>query len=60
MPPIEAALPVAAQGFADGRIDVEAALMAASDRSNSRCGGFLYSAFAETFLAFRGKDFATR
>jgi hypothetical protein len=23
MPPIEAALPVAAQGFADGRIDVE-------------------------------------
>jgi hypothetical protein len=24
MPPIEAALPVAAQGFADGRIDVEA------------------------------------
>jgi hypothetical protein len=34
--------------------------MAASDRSNSRCGGFLYSAFAETFHAFRGKDFATR
>ena len=26
----------------------------------SRCGGFLYSAFAETFRAFRGKDFTTR
>jgi hypothetical protein len=37
MPLIEVALPVAAQGFADGRIDVEAALMAASDRSNSLC-----------------------
>src|SRR6516225_1352033 len=36
------------------------ALMAASDRSNSRCGGFLYSAFAATFRAFRGIDFATR
>jgi len=36
------------------------ALMAASHRSNSRCGGFLYSAFAETFRAFRGIDFATR
>ena len=36
------------------------ALMAASDRSNSRCGGFLYSAFAEAFCAFRGIDFATR
>jgi hypothetical protein len=34
--------------------------MAASDRSNSRCGGFLYSAFAETLRAFRGIDFATR
>jgi hypothetical protein len=34
--------------------------MAAPDRSNSRCGGFLYSAFAETFRAFRGIDFATR
>jgi hypothetical protein len=36
------------------------ALMAASHRSNSRCGGFLYSAFAETFRAFRGIDFASR
>jgi hypothetical protein len=27
---------------------------------DSRCGGFLYSAFAETFRAFRGKDFTTR
>jgi hypothetical protein len=36
------------------------ALMAASDRSNSGCGGFLHSAFAETFRAFRGIDFATR
>ena len=36
------------------------ALMAASDRSNSACGEFLYSAFAETFRAFRGIDFATR
>jgi hypothetical protein len=36
------------------------ALMAASDQSNSRCDGFLYSAFAETFRAFRGVDFATR
>ena len=26
---------------------------------NLRCGGFLYSAFAETFRAFRGIDFAT-
>jgi hypothetical protein len=32
----------------------------ASDRSNSRRGGFLYSAFAETFRAFRGINFATR
>jgi hypothetical protein len=24
------------------------------------CGGFLYSAFAETFRAFRGIDFTTR
>ena len=36
------------------------ALMTASDRSNSRCRGFLYSAFAETFRAFRGIDLATR
>jgi hypothetical protein len=36
------------------------ALMAASDRSNSRCGGFLYSAFAEAFRAFRGINFVTR
>jgi hypothetical protein len=36
------------------------ALMAASDRSNSRCGGFLYSTFAVTFRAFRGIDFMTR
>jgi hypothetical protein len=36
------------------------ALMAASDRSNSRCGGFLYSTFAATFRAFWGIDFATR
>jgi hypothetical protein len=35
-------------------------LMAASDRFNSRRGGFLYSAFAETFRAFRGIDFATQ
>jgi hypothetical protein len=34
--------------------------MAASDRSNSRCGGFLYFTFAETFCAFWGIDFATR
>jgi hypothetical protein len=34
--------------------------MAASDRSNSGRGGFLYSAFAETFRAFRRIDFATR
>ena len=34
--------------------------MAASDRSNSRRVGFLYPAFAETFRAFRGIDFATR
>src|SRR5437764_15387490 len=27
---------------------------------DSRCGGFLYSAFAETFRAFRGIDFTTR
>jgi hypothetical protein len=27
---------------------------------DSRCGGFLYSAFAETFRAFRGKDFTAR
>jgi hypothetical protein len=26
---------------------------------NLRCGGLLYSAFAETFRAFRGIDFAT-
>jgi hypothetical protein len=32
----------------------------ASDRSNSRCGWFLYSAFAETFRAFRGIDFVAR
>ena len=36
------------------------ALMAASDRCNLRRGGFLYSAFAQTFRAFRGIDFATR
>jgi hypothetical protein len=36
------------------------ALIAASDRSNSRHGGFLYSAFAETFRAFRRINFATR
>jgi len=36
------------------------ALMAASGRSNSRCGWLLYSAFAETFRAFRGVDFAAR
>jgi hypothetical protein len=36
------------------------ALMAASDRSNSRCGWPLYSAFAETFRAFRRIDFAAR
>ena len=36
------------------------ALMAASDRSNSLCGWPLYSAFAETFRAFRGIDFAAR
>jgi hypothetical protein len=36
------------------------ALMASSDRSNLCRGGFLYSAFAETFRAFRGIDFATR
>jgi hypothetical protein len=30
------------------------------ERSNSGCGGFLYSTFAETFRAFRGMDFATR
>jgi hypothetical protein len=35
------------------------ALMAASDRSNSRRGGSLYSAFAKTFHAFRGINFAT-
>jgi hypothetical protein len=35
------------------------ALTAASDRSNSRCDRVLYSAFAETFRAFRGIDFAT-
>jgi hypothetical protein len=29
-------------------------------RSNSGCGGFLYSTFAETFRAFRGIDFSTR
>jgi|GraSoi2013_100cm_1033763.scaffolds.fasta_scaffold58949_1 hypothetical protein len=29
-------------------------------RSNSGCGRFLYSTFAETFRAFRGIDFATR
>jgi hypothetical protein len=34
--------------------------MVASDRSNSRCDEFLYSAFAKTFRAFRGVDFATR
>jgi hypothetical protein len=34
--------------------------MAASDRSNSRCDRVPYSAFAETFRAFRGIDFATR
>jgi hypothetical protein len=34
--------------------------MAASDRSNSRRGGFLYSTFAETFRAFRGINFAPR
>jgi hypothetical protein len=34
--------------------------MAASDRSNSCCGGFLYPAFAVTFRAFRGIDFATQ
>ena len=34
--------------------------MAASDRSNSRYDGVLYSAFTKTFLAFRGEDFATR
>lgn len=34
--------------------------IAASDRSNSRRGGFLYFAFAETFHAFRGINFATR
>jgi len=33
---------------------------AASDRSNSRRGGFLYSAFAQTFRAFRGINFTTR
>jgi hypothetical protein len=27
---------------------------------DSRCGGFLYSAFAETFRAFWRKDFTTR
>jgi hypothetical protein len=43
-----------------GSYDVEARTDAASDRSNSRCGGFLYSAFAQTFRAFRGIDFATR
>jgi hypothetical protein len=31
-----------------------------SDRSNSRRGGFLYAAFAKTFRAFRGINFATR
>ena len=36
------------------------AVMADSDRSNSRCGGFLYSAFPDTFRAFRRIDFATR
>jgi hypothetical protein len=35
------------------------ALMAASDRFNSRCGRFLYSALAETFRTFREIDFAT-
>ena len=34
--------------------------MAASDRSNLRRAGFLYSAFAETLRAFRGINFATR
>jgi hypothetical protein len=36
------------------------ALMAAANRSSSRCGRFLYSALAETFRTFRGIDFATR
>jgi hypothetical protein len=47
------ALPVA-------NVDGELALMAASDRSNSLCGWSLYSAFAETFRAFRRIDFAAR
>jgi hypothetical protein len=36
------------------------ALMAASDWSTHVAAGFLYSAFAQTFRAFRGIDFATR
>jgi len=36
------------------------ALMTASDRSNSRRVGSLYSAFAEAFRAFLRIDFATR
>jgi hypothetical protein len=31
-----------------------------TSKFDSRCGGFLYSAFAETFRAFRGIDFTTR
>jgi hypothetical protein len=52
MPPIEVALPAArcrSSQRRPPRID-----------RNSRCGGFLYSAFAETFRAFRGINFATR
>jgi hypothetical protein len=49
MPLIEVTLPVAAR--------CRRATGGASDRSNSRCGGFLYTVFAEAFCAFSGDRF---
>jgi hypothetical protein len=43
--------------FADKRTITEPV---GTSNFDSRCGGFLYSAFAETFRAFRGIDFTTR
>jgi hypothetical protein len=45
---------------ANGMCPIVCKVGAASDRLNSRRGGFLYAAFAETFRAFRGINFATR
>ena len=63
MPPIEAALSLLKalpMVISMSKANTDGRRLGSIQRSNSRCGGFLYSAFAETFRAFRGKDFATR